>query len=180
MGRLFPLIALAQIQSSSHYFRMMSQILRTNPLSPSIRMAQECDASEIRRIARMAYAKYVPRIGREPAPMAADYYADVAARRAVVIGADAKLCGYMVAWPDGDAYFIENIGIEPLYQGRGLGRRLIEHAVREARRDGLAALSLYTNEAMTENLAMYAHIGFVETHRHSEHGFRRVYMRWTF
>lgn len=180
MGRLFPLIALAQIQSSFHYFRMISQIPPSNPLGPSIRMAQGGDASEIRRIARMAYAKYIPRIGREPAPMAADYDADVAARRAVVIGADAKLRGYMVAWSEGDAYFIENIGIEPQYQGRGLGRRLIEHAVSEARRAGLAALSLYTNEAMTENLAMYAHIGFVETHRLSEHGFRRVYMRWTF
>jgi hypothetical protein len=41
--------------------------------------------------------------------MAADYDADVTARRAVVIGADAKLCGYMAAWPDGDAYFIENM-----------------------------------------------------------------------
>ena len=89
-------------------------------------MAQGGDASEIRRIARMAYAKYIPRIGREPAPMAADYDVDVAARRTVVIGADAKLCGYMVAWSEGDAYFIENIGIEPQYQGRGLGRRLIE------------------------------------------------------
>jgi ribosomal protein S18 acetylase RimI-like enzyme len=159
---------------------MNGQIPPKNKLSPSIRMAREDDAGGIRRIARLAYAKYIPRIGREPAPMAADYDADVAARRAVVIEADAKLCGYMVAWPEGDAYFIENIGIEPHYQGSGLGRRLIEHAVSEARRAGLAALSLYTNEAMTENLAMYAHIGFVETHRLSEHGFRRVYMRWTF
>ena len=143
-------------------------------------MAAGGDASEMRRIARTAYAKYTSRIGREPAPMAADYDADLAARRAVVIGADAKLRGYMVAWSEGDAYFIENIGIEPQYQGRGLGRRLIEHAVSEARRAGLDALSLYTNESMTENLAMYAHIGFVETHRLSEHGFRRVYMRWAF
>ena len=177
---IFPPMALAQIQCSSHYFRMISQIPPTNQSGPSIRMAVEGDTSEIRRIARTAYAKYIPRIGREPAPMAADYDADVAARRAVVIEADAKLCGYMVAWPEGDAYFIENIGIEPQHQGSGLGRLLIGHAVSEARRAGLAALSLYTNEAMTENLAMYAHIGFVETHRLSEHGFRRVYMRWTF
>lgn len=160
---------------------MNDKIPPKNQLGPSIRMARGGDVSGIRRIARLAYAEYIPRIGREPAPMmAADYDTDVAARRAVVIEADAKLCGYMVAWPQADAYFIENIGIEPQYQGSGLGRRLIEHAVSEARRAGLAALSLYTNEAMTENLAMYAHIGFVETHRLSEHGFRRVYMRWTF
>jgi len=31
---------------------------------------------------------------------------------------------------------------------------------------------------MTENLAMYARIGFVETRRASEDGFERVFMRW--
>ena len=156
---------------------MTSKISPTDQVAPLIRAARASDVFEIRRIAKAAYAKYIPRIGREPAPMAADYDADIAARRAVVIGTNGKLFGYMVAWPERDAYFIENIGIEPQHQGSGLGRRLIEHAVGEARRAGLTALSLYTNEAMTENLAMYAHIGFVETHRLSEHGFRRVYMR---
>lgn len=146
---------------------------------PRIRTATPDDVTAIRAIARAAYSKYVPRIGREPAPMAADYDADIAASHAVVIEVGGTLCGYMVSWPEGDAYFIENVGVDPQYQGRGLGRRLIEHAVAEARRCGLAALSLYTNEAMTENLAMYAHIGFAETHRVSEKGFRRVYMRWT-
>jgi ribosomal protein S18 acetylase RimI-like enzyme len=109
--------------------------------------------------------------------MVADYNADVAASRAVVIQIGERLCGYMVSWPERDAYFIENIGVDPQYQGHGLGRRLIAHAVAEADRCGLAALSLYTNELMIENLAMYAHLGFVETHRVSENGFRRVYMR---
>jgi hypothetical protein len=46
-------------------------------------------------------------------------------------------------------------------------------------------LQLYTNATMTENLAMYARMGFVETHRvmetqfHIETGFPRVYMRRT-
>jgi len=35
------------------------------------------------------------------------------------------------------------------------------------------------NEAMTENLSMYAHLGFVETHRAVEKGFHRVYLRLT-
>jgi hypothetical protein len=41
----------------------------------------------------------------------------------------------------------------------------------------LPALRLYTNAAMTENLLMYAHLGFVETHRATEKGFHRVYLR---
>jgi len=133
----------------------------------------------MREIALTAYAKYVPRIGREPSPMVADYEAAVAGQHAVVIAIAGQICGYMVGWPESDAYFIENIGVDPNYQGHGLGRRLIEHAVAQARSQGLSALSLYTNEAMSENLAMYAHFGFAETDRVTEEGFRRVYMRWT-
>jgi hypothetical protein len=29
---------------------------------------------------------------------------------------------------------------------------------------------------MIENMALYARLGFVETHRAGEHGFRRVFM----
>ena len=43
----------------------------------------------------------------------------------------------------------------------------------------MPAIRLYTNAAMTENLSMYAHMGFVETHRAIEKGFNRVYLRWT-
>jgi len=92
---------------------------------PSIRTASLDDISRIRSIARAAYAKYVHRMGREPAPMAADYEGEVSARRVVVIDVDGSVSGYMVAWPEADAYFIDNIGIEPEAQGKGLGRRLI-------------------------------------------------------
>lgn len=111
--------------------------------------------------------------------MMAEYETDVAAQRAAVLESAGQIVGYMIGWPEEDAYFIENIGVDPQYQGRGLGRRLIDHAAGEARSHGLAVLTLYTNEAMTENLAMYRHLGFEETHRVSEKGFRRVYMRWT-
>jgi ribosomal protein S18 acetylase RimI-like enzyme len=149
------------------------------PDATLIRRALPRDTAHIRAIARAAYAKYVPRIGREPAPMGADYEAEIAAQRAVVVEVAASVCGYMIAWPEADAYFIENIGVDPQCQGAGLGRRLIEHAAAEAARLHLPALRLYTNAAMTENLSMYAHIGFEEMHRVIEKGFRRVYMRWT-
>ena len=145
-----------------------------------IRSATADDVARIGAIARAAYAKYAPRIGREPAPMVADYDAEIAAHHVVVIEAAGKVCGYMVAWPEADAYFIDNIGVDPGCQGDGLGRRLIEHATAQATRLRLPALRLYTNALMTENLSMYAHFGFVETHRAIESGFHRVYMRWNF
>jgi ribosomal protein S18 acetylase RimI-like enzyme len=148
-------------------------------MSPLIRQAMAEDTARIRAIARAAYAKYVPRIGREPPPMVADFAAEVAAGRVVVIATAGAVDGYMIAWPEADAYFIDNIAIDPARQGEGLGRQLMDHAVGEAKRRRLPALRLYTNAAMTENLSIYAHIGFVETHRAVEKGFNRVYLRWT-
>lgn len=109
--------------------------------------------------------------------MAADYDEDVAAQRVVVIDVGGSVIGYMVAWPEPDAYFIDNIGVEPKAQGKGLGRRLIEHAATDAHRLGLPALRLYTNAAMVENLSMYAYLGFIATHCTVEKGFNRIYMR---
>ena len=144
---------------------------------PRIRDAGAADAGRIGEIARAAYLKYVARIGRAPAPMVADFAAEIAAGRVVVAEADGGVVGYMVAWPQADGYFIDNIAVDPTEQGRGLGRQLMDHAEHAARRHGLAALRLYTNAAMSENLALYRRMGFVETHRAVEHGFCRVFMR---
>lgn len=145
--------------------------------SPLIRGATADNAARMGEIARAAYAIYVARIGREPAPMGANYGAEIAAHRAVVVVARGRVSGYMIAWPEPDAYVIDNIAVDPECQGIGFGRRLIEHAGAEATHLGLPALRLCTNVAMIENVSMYAHFGFVETHRAIEKGFNRVYMR---
>src|SRR5262245_59167409 len=106
---------------------------------PQIRRARPEDAARIGAIARAAYAKYVPRIGREPAPMVADFAAEIAAERVVVIETDGTVHGYLIAWPEADAYFVDNIAVHPEQQGKGLGRELIDHAVREATRLRLPA-----------------------------------------
>lgn len=154
--------------------------MKHQPKITKIRPATVPDVEKITAIARAAYVKYVPRIAREPPPMVADFAAYIARGNVVVIEACGELRGFMIAWPEEDAYLIDNIAVDPLAQGRGLGRTLIEHAVSEARRQGLSALRLYTNVAMTENLAMYRRIGFMETHRAVEDGLNRVYMRWNF
>jgi GNAT superfamily N-acetyltransferase len=146
-------------------------------VKPVIRSATADDAVRIGAIARAAYTKYIPRLGREPVPLAADYAAEIAARRVVIIEGADMVVGYMIAWPEADAYFIGNIAVDPARQGEGLGRYLIEYAEAQAARLHLPALRLHTNVLMTENLSMYAHLGFVEAHRASENGFHRVYMR---
>jgi ribosomal protein S18 acetylase RimI-like enzyme len=150
-----------------------------------IRKATEGDVARIAAIARAAYIKYVPRIGREPPPMFADFAVAIAAGHVAVLEMDGKVEGYLISWPKVEAYFIDNIAVDPAHQGLGLGRQLMEYAVREAKRHNLSAVQLCTNVTMTENLAMYAHMGFVETHRvlesqfNIETGLPRVYMRRT-
>src|SRR5262249_61036939 len=125
-------------------------------------------------IARAAYTKYIARL-----TMLADFSAEIAAGHVVVIESGGAIVGYMIAWPEIDAYFIDSIAVEPERQGEGLGRHLIDHALGEARNFHLPAIRLYTNVAMIENLSMYAHLGFVKTHRATEKGFHRVYLRLT-
>ncbi|MET0630527.1 MAG: GNAT family N-acetyltransferase [Xanthobacteraceae bacterium] len=144
--------------------------------APMIRMAVPGDAQRLAAIAVAAYAKYVPRIGREPMPMRADFPAAIAAGHVVVIEHAGAIQGYLVAWAEPDAYFLDNIAVDPAHAGTGLGRALIGHAAAEARRRRLPALRLHTHVKMTENIAIYGHLGFVETHRGIENGFHRVHM----
>src|SRR5262249_21656547 len=119
-----------------------------------IRRATEEDVARIAAIARAAYVKYVSRIGREAPPMIADFAAEIAVCYVVVIEIARAVEGYLISWPKMEAYFIDNIAVDPARQGLGLGRQLMEYAVREAKRHNLSAIQLYTNATMTENLAM--------------------------
>ena len=89
---------------------------------PLVRRATVDDAARVGAIARAAYAKYIPRIGPELPPMLADFAAEIAADHVMVIGTDGAIDGYMIAWCEMDAYFIDNIAVDPARQGEGLGR----------------------------------------------------------
>jgi GNAT superfamily N-acetyltransferase len=119
-----------------------------------IRKATEDDVARIVAIAHAAYIEYVPRLGRKPPPMLADFAAEVAAGHVVVIEVARAVEGYLISWPKMEAYFIDNIAVDPAHQGLGMGRQLMEYAVHEAKRHNLSAIQLYTNATMTENLAM--------------------------
>jgi ribosomal protein S18 acetylase RimI-like enzyme len=119
-----------------------------------IRRATEEDVARIAAIARAAYVKYVSSIGREPPPMIADFAAEIAAGHVVVIEIARAVEGYLISWPKMEAYFIDNIAVDPARQGLGLGRQLMEYPVCEAKRHNLSAIQLYTNATMTENLAI--------------------------
>ena len=142
-----------------------------------IRRAASEDVPAIRALVEAAYAVYVPCIGRAPAPVSADYPALVEAGDAWVGVSDGRVVGVLVIRPGDDALELENVAVEPACQGRGYGRELIAFAERRAQELELPAVTLYTNEAMVENLRLYPRLGFVETGRRVEDGFRRVFFR---
>lgn len=129
----------------------------------------------LRDLVRDAYALYVPRIGREPAPMTDDYAARIAAGEAWVVEEEGRLLAVLVLEDFPDSLQLDNIAIAPSAQGRGLGRSLVAFTEAEARRRGYAKVTLYTNEKMVENLTLYPRLGFVETHRAPQAGFARVF-----
>ncbi len=141
----------------------------------TVRRASLADVPALYLVVHEAYLLYVPRIGRMPAPMIADYSAAVRSGQAWVALADGEIAGLIVLVVYQGYLLIENIAVLPSAQRRGIGARLLTLAEDEARANGLGEIRLYTNEGMTENLAYYPRRGYVETHRAEEEGFRRVF-----
>ena len=135
----------------------------------SVRLATPADLPAVREVVRAAYARYLDRMDRPPAPMLADYGAAVDAGQLWVTG-------LIELAEHGDRLHVGNVAVHPSAQGTGLGRRLMEFAGEQARQRGLDRLDLFTNEVMTENQAIYARLGYRETGRRTEDGYQRVYM----
>ena len=149
----------------------------TGPVNLPPRLATMSDRDAVEAITAAAYAPWIPRVGRPPGPMRDDHAALIRDGRVHVVERDGAVRGVLVVIPDDDALLLHRVAVPPAPPGRGLGRALSRHAEPGARAAGLAAVRLATNVAMAENIALYARLGFVETHRGEQRGFRRVFMR---
>ena len=142
------------------------------PLSP--RRANAADLPAIKALIDAAYARYLTRMDKPPAPMLRDYGPSVEAGTTWVTGS--PITAVLTLYPREDHLFIENIAVHPAAQGRGLGRALMSFAEEEAARRGFTRMALVTHEAMTENQAIYARLGYTEVGRHAQDGYRRIHM----
>ena len=139
-----------------------------------VRKATAADVPSIQDVITAAYAKYLARMDRPPAPLLHDYAAAVEDGGLWVTGN--PVTGVISLSHAGTSLLVENVAVHPAAQGTGLGRRLMEFAEQEAARLRLSRLTLYTNEVMTENRAIYIHLGYHEVARRTEDGYRRIYM----
>jgi ribosomal protein S18 acetylase RimI-like enzyme len=142
-----------------------------------IREATATDVPVIRQIVDEAHRRYIPRIGKPPAPMLDDYAARVSQGVVWVIEEQFAIAGVIVLLPEHEHLLLDNIAVAPVRQGSGLGRRLLIFAEAEAVRRGYREIRLYTHRTMTENQRLYAALGYEETGRGTEAGYERVFMR---
>ncbi len=143
----------------------------------NIRRAQPADAIEITTCVEAAYRHYIYRIGKPPGPMLDDYSKVVEQHQAFVAEESERVIGVLVLIRKKGGILMDNVAVLPKYQGKGLGHRLIQLAETHALEQGFKYLDMYTHELMTENIEMYKCLGYVETKRCIEKGYRRVYMR---
>jgi ribosomal protein S18 acetylase RimI-like enzyme len=134
-----------------------------------LRRATADDLPAIRAVIHAAYARYLTRMDKPPAPMFRDYGPSVEAGTTWVTGS--PITAVLTFYPRDDHLYVENIAVDPSAQGRGLGRALMEFAEQEAARRRLNRMALVTHEAMTENQAIYARLGYVEIERQAEGGY---------
>lgn len=146
-------------------------------MDPAIRQAKQEDQEAIVDCVQAAYTRYIERMGKKPAPMLADYKALIAQGVVYVLADEEGVQGVLVMMPQDRGMFVENVAVDPRFQGQELGRTLMAFVEQQARKEQLDEIRLYTNEVMTENLLFYQKLGFEEEGRHVHNGYRRVFLR---
>jgi N-acetylglutamate synthase-like GNAT family acetyltransferase len=141
-----------------------------------IRLAHAADVAAVAAIVNDAYSIYLARNGKTPGPMRDDYAVLIGDQRVHVLEHDHEVVGLVVLIPEQQTMLLDNVAVVPRAQGRGFGVRLIAFAEERALAAGFGVIRLYTQDIMTENLALYSRLGFVETHRGEAIGLQRVYM----
>ena len=126
------------------------------------------------KIARGAYQQYVEEIGKEPAPMAADYAYHIAHDTLITVMCDDVTTGFAIIIEKADGFWLETIAIADGYRGQGIGSALLQeveaYIVTQASR-----YQLYTNAVMRRNKQWYLSLGFTITDIREAEGFQRIF-----
>lgn len=87
--------------------------------------------------------------------------------------AEGRLAGCVFVANRGAHAYVGKLAVEPVLQGQGIGKRLLEAAEAEAKRLGNLVVELQTRVELTGNHAAFARLGFRETARTSHNGYDR-------
>lgn len=139
-----------------------------------IREARLEDADSLRECMEVAYATYQTRMdGRRLPPMDLDYASEISDYPTWIVELGNTLIGGITMTFEPEHASIANIAVHPEHQGRGVGSGLMTFAEDRARSRNYMEIHLATHVLLTENIALYRHLGWVENDRDET----RVYMK---
>lgn len=132
--------------------------------TPLIRPAILPDAEALASCIDAAYAKYAHRLSDMPSVSDGCAEDILNLQVWVALRGDVVIAGLFLAPQDGFMK-LANLAVHPNHAGKGIGRRLIELAEGEAKRQGFGEMRLNTHVGMPENIKLYSYLGWVETSR---------------
>ncbi|CAH1654199.1 GNAT family N-acetyltransferase [Hyphomicrobiales bacterium] len=130
----------------------------------AVRLATTTDHAAALALQHAAFARNRELLHAEPLPLLADYdaiFADGETWEIWLALMGERLAGALILTPRQDDLFIWSIATDPAFQGRGVGKALLAHALVRARALKLPCLRLCTGRALADNVAWYARAGFV-------------------
>jgi len=145
-------------------------------MSETIRIATIGDAEAVTTLTRIAYAKWVPVIGREPLPMKTDHAAFILENRVDLLFSDKDMAALVETIQRKDHLLIENVAVDPRFQKRGYGKKMVAYAEQLALQAGLDVVRLYTNSRFEVNLRLYASLGYEVERTEERNGGVAVHM----
>lgn len=145
--------------------------------SIQIRLATTTDLPAIQTCVQLAFAKYLTRMLVPPEPLQKDYQVVLKTATLFVITVAHQCAGLLELHVQPHDLVLKTIAVHPDYQGQALGKRLLQFAESFGKQHHKSEIHLYTNEKMTENIALYQHFGYRIYATGIENGFHRVYFK---
>ena len=132
-----------------------------HPALDEIRRARADEAGAIRDLITrsMAHWPHPPEYLEQAVELMSLSAEDVRRDEAWVVERDGTVVGFYRISREGEVAEIEELHLEPAFIGRGLGRRMFEHAVERARAIGASGLEWSTDEYA---LGFYRAVGGTE------------------
>lgn len=127
----------------------------------NIRKADLADADALQKCMHSAYIKYSDRIDTKALPpMTVNYKNEISSFPVWVVEFNNQIIAGLVLVFEDEYASLANIAINPDFQGKGLGKFLLNFAEQEASNNGYSEIQLATHILFTENVLFYTKQGW--------------------
>jgi ribosomal protein S18 acetylase RimI-like enzyme len=138
----------------------------------TFRQAMPAERDEVERVIRAAFTPYVRALGREISAQGFARLPGELERGDIHLALEAdQIVGVIRTERQEGGLYIDQIAVDPVRQGGGVGSWLLQRVEDIARSRGLRGLSLYTAEMAEANIRLYLRHGFeIVSRGPPEHG----------